>query len=365
MKIIQLIYSLCSGGAERFVVNLSNELAAMGHDVTLCMLLSSDESKYVFNRQFLSEDVKFVSLGFGQGFSWSKVRRVENFIGNVCPDIVHCHLNVIPYIFRLAVTCPDIRFVHTLHSVAECASGYRMQKAINKWFYRHEKVLPVTISQKCYESYESYYGLNNAHCVLNGCPTPVKTDLFQEVTREVDSFKKDTNTPVFIHVARFHPYKNQKLLIESFNKLDSMGVDFVLLVVGDGYESEGRLMVDMACNQIHFLGLKKNVTDYLLCSDAFCLTSFNEGLPISLLEALSCGVVPICTRAGGIPDVIEEGVSGLLAKDFDVNSYTDKLVDFVNKPDIINKTILRRSFEQQYSMKVCAEKYISIYKGGN
>ena len=40
MKIIQLIYSLCSGGAEKFVVDLSNQLALMGHDVTLCMLLA-------------------------------------------------------------------------------------------------------------------------------------------------------------------------------------------------------------------------------------------------------------------------------------------------------------------------------------
>jgi glycosyltransferase involved in cell wall biosynthesis len=244
-------------------------------------------------------------------------------------------------------------------------SGFseKIREAINKWFYRHEKVLPVTISQKCYESYESYYGLNNAHCVLNGCPTPIKTDLFQEVTREVDSFKKDTNTPVFIHVARFHPYKNQKLLIESFNRLDSLGVDFVLLIVGDGYDEEGRFLVDSSCDRIHFLGLKRNVTDYLLCSDAFCLTSLNEGLPISLLEALSCGVVPICTKAGGIPDVIEDGVTGMLVKDFDVESYTGCLQKFIGELGLIDRNALKQLFDNQYSMRVCAEKYIAIYEG--
>lgn len=363
MKIVQLIYSLCSGGAERFVVSLSNELAAMGHDVTLCMLLTVDDPKFVFNRQFLSRDVKFVSLGFDQGFSLSKVRLVEDFIGNLTPEVVHCHLNVIPYVFRLSVRYPNMRFIHTIHTVAKCASGYRIQRIINKWFYSHEKVVPVTISQKCNESYVDYYGLDNARCVINGCTSTVRTELFEDVAREVMSFKTDINTPVFIHVARFHPYKNQQLLIESFNRLDSLGVDFVLLIVGDGYDTEGRFLVDKSCDKIHFLGLKRNVTDYLLCSDAFCLTSLNEGLPISLLEALSCGVVPICTKAGGIPDVIEDGVTGMLAKDFDVESYTGCLQKFIGELGLIGRDALKHLFDNQYSMRVCAEKYIAIYEG--
>ena len=221
----------------------------------------------------------------------------------------------------------------------------------------------MTISQKCNESYESYYGLNNAKCVINGCIAPVKTGLYGEVTKEVEAFKKDSDTPVFIHVARFQPYKNQRLLIESFNKLDSMGVDFVLLVVGDGYESEGRFLSDMACEKIHFLGLKGNVADYLLCSDVFCLTSLNEGMPISLLESLSCGLVPICTKAGGIPDVIEDGKTGMLATDFGVDSYVGRLLEFVTNPDIIDRKALKELFEKRYSMRVCVEKYIYIYEG--
>ena len=77
MKIIQLIYSLCSGGAERFVVSLSNQLAEMGHDVTVCMLLSSGNEKYMFNRQFMRPEVHFHSMDFEPGFSLRKVRALE------------------------------------------------------------------------------------------------------------------------------------------------------------------------------------------------------------------------------------------------------------------------------------------------
>ena len=146
MKIIQLLYSLSSGGAERFVVSLSNQLAEMGHDVTVCMLLSSGNDKYIFNRQFMRPDVHFHSMGFEPGFSLRKVRALEQYVLSVNPDVVHCHLNVIPYVFRLSLISRDIRFVHTLHSVAENASGKDWQRVINRFFYSKGYIVPVLIT---------------------------------------------------------------------------------------------------------------------------------------------------------------------------------------------------------------------------
>ena len=62
MKIIQIIYSLCPGGAEKFVVDLSNQLATMGHDVTLCMLRDVTDESLTFNKQFLQSNVKLHSM---------------------------------------------------------------------------------------------------------------------------------------------------------------------------------------------------------------------------------------------------------------------------------------------------------------
>ena len=111
MKILQLIYSLSSGGAEKFVVDLSNQLAKMGHDVTLCMMLRDDKiDTLTFNKQFLSSSVKFHSMQFVRGFSLGKCRQLEKYIMNENPDVVHCHLNVIPYIYKLAIQNKKIKF---------------------------------------------------------------------------------------------------------------------------------------------------------------------------------------------------------------------------------------------------------------
>ena len=104
MKIIQIIYSLCSGGAEKFVVDLSNQLATMGHEVTLCMLLDdTTDERLTFNKQFLNNAVNFHSMKFEPGFSICKVNKVEKYIRAESPDIVHCHLNVIPFVYCLSI----------------------------------------------------------------------------------------------------------------------------------------------------------------------------------------------------------------------------------------------------------------------
>lgn len=359
MKIIQLIYSLCSGGAERFVVSLSNQLAEMGHDVTICMLLSDKNTSYIFNCQFMNSHVKFHSMRFMPGFSLKKVSEIETYILSEQPDVVHCHLNVIPYVFRMAVTHKDIRFIHTLHSVAENASGRKWQKYINRFFYKNGYITPVTISEKCRESYMHYYGLPSPVSIDNGCELPRKSIKFDAVTTEVESYKNNKTTPVFIHVARFHGLKNQKLLIEAFNELDRKGEDFVLLVIGDGFDQgPGAELKRRACAKIHFLGLKNNVADYLYCSDAFCLTSIYEGLPISLLEAMACGVVPICTNVGGIPDVVSEGRTGYLSE-LQIADYCRAIELFIKYR--LNPEWVVEQFVDNFSMNNCAQKYIQVY----
>jgi glycosyltransferase involved in cell wall biosynthesis len=359
MKIIQLIYSLASGGAERFVVSLSNQLAEMGHDVQICIMLSSNDNKNVFNSQYLTSGIKLHSFGFDRGFSIAKLRTVEKFILEYKPDVVHCHLNVIPYIYRLSLIRKDIRFIHTIHNMAENAVGKSWQKVVNRFFYGKSLILPVTISDKCRLSYMQYYRLGAPDSIDNGCVLPQKSPSFQDVANEVSSYKRTHNTRVMIHVARFHAQKNQSMLIDIYNKLEKSGLDFLLLILGEGFDSgDGLQLKKKAGERIYFLGVKSNVADYLMCSDAFCLTSIYEGLPISLLEALACGVTPICTNVGGIPDVIKDGINGYLSE-CTPESYISAIQRYINGN--IQKETLKAYFAKHYSIALCAERYVNVY----
>lgn len=360
MKIIQIIYSLSSGGAERFVVDLSNELANMGHDVTVCMLLEDNNTRLTFNKKFINNNVKFHAMNFDKGFSIHKSDLLQAYIKKENPDIVHCHLNVIPYVFRLCLFYRHIKFFHTLHSIAEYTFDSKLQYYFNKFYYKLNLIRPICISKLCQKSYEDLYNLFNAPVINNGRAMPVVSNKFLAVKKEVECLKKNTTSPVFIHVARFSPEKNQQMLIDSFNALFEEGIDFVLLVIGSGYDSEtGKQLQKQACKNVYFLCEKDNVCDYMLCADAFCLTSNYEGLSITLLEALACGLTPICTSVGGIPDVIEDDITGYLSPNQNVGLYVKNLKRFMTRP--LNKDYLINYFKENYSMDICAKKYEKEY----
>ena len=118
----------------------------------------------------------------------------------------------------------------------------------------------------------------------------------------------------------------------------------------------------MACERISFWGQQDNVSDYLFCSDAFCLSSFYEGLPISLLEAISTGCVPICTPVGGIPDIIQDGKTGYLSKTVELHDYIDAILNYLNNPNLIQRNSLIKYFKENFSIEKTVDNYLQVYE---
>lgn len=360
MKIVQIISGLYHGGAQKFVVDLSNELLAKGHDVTVLSLHGGNEEKE-FNKQFLHDGVHYKCFKIEEMSMIRILKEVNNYLYLLKPDIIHCHLAVIQYIIP-TIVFTKYKVFHTLHSLAQYADGGGGWHAkLYKFMYKAKLVIPITISDECHRSFSEYYHLNCDIMIPNGCEQAEITSDIEAVRKEVAGYKSSLNTKVFIHVARFHEAKNQKLLVDSFNSLYEKGIDFTLLVLGSGFDSnEAKEITSKACSKIHFIGPKNNVGDYLACSDAFCLSSLYEGLPISLLEALSMNVVPICTPVGGIVNVIEDEKSGYLSSDLTIESYVNAVLRYLR--DYKGQFELKALYKNNYSMESCAKKYLDIYR---
>lgn len=362
MKIIQLVFHLGPGGGEKFVVNLSNQLVSYGHEVIIMQIRNDQDGFDIhFNKKFLSDKVKYINLGLTKGFTLGKCVQVMKSIKNLNPDVVHSHLNVLPYYYPLAIISRKIKFIHTLHSVANKECSNRKQQILNRWVYKHKYVIPVNISEECRLSFENLYKLSSEHCIVNGCPQISQTDALQEVSNEIKKLKHSETSKIFLHIARFNEAKNQGMLISAFNKIIEMGIDAELLVIGVGFESDkGLELKKTACERIHFLGPKSNVGDYLSCSDFFIMSSLWEGLPISLLEAMSAKVIPVTTPAGGIKDVIVDGENGFMSLDFQETNFIETIKRAISTK--ISKEKIYESFVKSYSIEECASKYIEVYK---
>ncbi len=234
-------------------------------------------------------------------------------------------------------------------------------KNVTKFLLEH-RILPITISDICLISYKDFYGLDNAAMIENGRSEVIPTQQFHAVKKEILSYKANKNTPVFIHLGKFSKQKNHQLLIDTFNRVDKKGADFLLLIIGADFDSdEGKQLQKGACDKIKFLGTKQNVNDYLLNANAFCLSSIYEGLPISLLEALSAGCVPICTPAGGIPNVITHGVTGILSDDFSDLGYYEAVMSYLNNRVPIDREVFIQYFKENYSINKSAILHHELY----
>ena len=356
MKILQLSYSLSSGGAERFVVDLCNRLAENPKDEVV--LLTTDDESVPKNVHYLgdvSPKVRFVNLHCPSGLCRKAFVEVYRTIKREKPDVVHAHCNLLLLMFP-AMVISGVKYVHTLHSVAEACLHRAWMKGLYHWFYKN-RIQPVTISKACQQSYVDLYGDSKAVCVTNG-REPLKPS--GKVPSDV-AFLQNEDTPVFIHVARCAPMKNQPRLFKAFERLQAEGVNFHLIVLGSGYEGEWKKRY--AGNpQIHIIGERKNVADYMAMADFFVLSSDYEGLPLSLLEAMSLGVVPICTPAGGIVDVIEDGKNGYCSPSFDDGDFYHTIKKALDEQGVLNRELIKREYEAHYSMKVCAEKYNQVYR---
>lgn len=157
--------------------------------------------------------------------------------------------------------------------------------------------------------------------------------------------------------------KNQDLLIDAFNEIISQKHNVILLIIGSGFDSEkGNELKRRAHNGIYFLGEKHNVQDYLLCSDAFCLSSIYEGLPITLIEALACGCIPLSTPVSGVVDLVVNNENGFISANFTLDSYVEMLLRYLKNHESINNQRLLELFRAKLSMRACAESYYDFYK---
>lgn len=356
MKILQLAYSLSSGGGERFMVDLSNRLAENPQNEVILLTTNDDRNpKNVHYLGDVSPKVRFINLHSPSGFALKSFWGVYKTIRREKPDVVHAHCSLLLLVLP-ALLIREVKFVHTLHSLASVCLEHKWMKGLFRWFYQH-RVQPITISNTCQQSYVDLYHSDRAVCIING-----REPLVASGNRPVDvDFLEDNVWPVFIHVARCNPLKNQPRLFRAFDRLKADGVKFHLVVLGRGYAEEWlpRYQND-AC--IHIIGERKNVADYMALADFFVLSSDFEGLPLSLLEAMSMGVVPVCTPAGGVVDVIEDGQNGYCSPSFDDEDFYQTIRRALDELGKLSRSLIKKDYEDNYSMKVCAKKYYDVYK---
>lgn len=360
MKVLEIIPQLSSGGAERFVVDLCNELCQR-HNVTLMVYYNLAEHGFYLHE--LSTRVKVISLDKKIGRDFRLFQKVDQVIKSIRPDVVHIHTRAINYIFPSLLIRRGLKCFMTIHSAADKEAGNKAGKILRKILFRG-RIVPVTISEESLRSFKDFYGID-APMIPNGRNVKRDRCVPEAIVNEVASYKKTSKTRVLVNVARFTEVKRQDMLARIIARLSGEGYDITSLFIGKHLDKDVLNDVrKVKCEDIHILGEKNNPLDYLMLADAFCLCSSYEGMPISLIEAMGLGIVPVCTPVGGIVDVIDQS-NGFLSDNLSEEAYYGALKRFL-ETDQAELDVMRNSLiasYEPYSMSECALKYETLFKG--
>lgn len=358
MKIIEVIPHLKSGGAEKFVLDLSASFIRIGHECHVVTLMNPSSDDLLYSQ--LDEKVKKISLGKKLGNDWSIFKKLFNYIKKEEPDVVHFHIGAIKYGLLSVFLYKKCKYFATIHSEARREAGHGIEKWVRKFMFGLKMMLPITISEESEVSFKKFYGYH-ALMIPNGTSSYNPKDL--RVLK--DKYHGDVDF-LFVHAGRIHPVKNQKMLISAIEKVQKDGYKVRLLILGRADNDEIMHFIKKhSSDTIVYLGEKSNVRDFVAISDAFCLSSHQEGLPITALESFSVGIPVLATPVGGCLNVIINNITGYLAKEVSEGAYVEVLKKFMNITTSQREHMRKESlleFKAKYSIEKCAEKYVETFR---
>lgn len=361
MKILEIIPQLASGGAERFAVDLSNELSRQ-HEVYLATFFEGETSN--FYKPDLFPEVKHIIMGKKTGLSLGFFFKISSLISKISPDIIHIHLAAINYVFPYLLLHRNVKCFMTIHSDAFKETNGKIGHIARNFCFKNRYITPITISNGSQHSFKECYKMD-APLIFNGRMIPDNFTVSHSVQEEFKLYKRTSKTKVLINLARFSSIKRQPLIAKCVKRLCNEGFDFTFLMIGQTRDVDIlNGVLENKCPALYVLGEKNNPLEYLQLADAYCLFSTYEGMPISLIEALATSTIPICTPVGGIVDVVENRKNGLLTKDLSEQEVYITLKDFLLMEDATiskMKDSARKSFSS-YSIEETARQYLDIFE---
>jgi L-malate glycosyltransferase len=193
----------------------------------------------------------------------------------------------------------------------------------------------------------------------------VNCDVYKRNPEMAAEMRKEyalNNERVLVHLSNFRPVKRLTDVIEIFDRVHKQ-IPSKLLLIGDGPD---RSVAEWLAVQkgIHadvlFLGKQDRVQDKLAIADIMLMPSELESFGLAALEAMACEVVPIATRAGGVPEVIEHGKSGYLADVGDVETMARYALELLTDEQRLQE--MAKQARAVALDRFCAPKIVAQYE---
>jgi glycosyltransferase involved in cell wall biosynthesis len=358
LSIIMDSYGNPHAGTESQVLKLVQGLVEKGWDVRFAVFRSSD---YLKSSRF---PMAVDDLGIGRisdPANWLRVFRYGRQLRSEGFSLVHCFFNdssvICPPMMRLAGLAPiisrrDMGFWYT--------GGYQKMLRLTGRFVK----AAICNSRAVAEMTQNVEDLpaQKIHVIYNGYP---ETE-HKKTGPKSDAAETSKDTLVIGIVANLRPIKRIEDLIRALDLLVESGHKVELRVVGGGEKAPYETLIAELGLQahVHLLGSQAEPETFIENFDIAVLCSESEGFSNAIIEYMRCSKPVVCTRTGGNPEIVSDGLNGYLVQVGNVAELADKLATLIEHPEL-RETMGREgaaSVRGRYSIETMLAEHIALYQ---
>lgn len=362
MRILYTLPDLHFGGTSNLLAQtLSNLLPE--HEVFL-IYFGVDET---MRKKFEAKGIFPVRINYyGIKDALKASSELREFIKKERIEVVHSNLILDKLLVGMAIQTLKIKSVATIHSadtlLAEKSLKHKLWFKLENLLHNRvfDKTIVVSAAAKHIALSKRKIKDKKINILFNGIQ---KLEKYSPKNLIFDG-EEDI---IFGTACRFQEIKGLHRLIEVFSKLHEDFPNSKLILIGDGPlrdSLEKTIKKYHLENSVYITGFTDNVEVYLNQLHYYVNSSLSEGLPISVLEALSLGKPVIASNVGGLPEVIEENYNGILVNFEDIEETVNKTKKFLfkfHKNYYKIETNAMKSFEASFSSNIFLHKLLKIY----
>jgi N-acetyl-alpha-D-glucosaminyl L-malate synthase BshA len=363
------------GGSGVVATELGIELAALGHEVHFISYsqpfrLTGREEGIFYHEVPVSSYPLFEFPPYDLALA-SRMAEVAEFCSL---DLLHVHY-AIPHSVSallarqmLAARGRRLPFVTTLHGTDITLVGLdRSYLPITRYAIQESDGVTSISNYLKEKTYEHFGVTRGIEVVTNFVNCDVYTPVTDAAVRsEARKRLAAPNEAILMHLSNFRPVKRVLDVVRIFAQV-ARQVPAKLVLVGDGPDRSAAewLAHDLEIHEkIHFMGKQERVNELLPLADLMLMPSELESFGLAALEAMACKVPSIATRVGGVPELIDDGVTGLLYPVGNVEDMAEGAVALLKDRDRLEtmREAGRRTAQKRFCSSLVVPQYVRYYE---
>lgn len=294
------------------------------------------------------------------------LKKLKDIIRIINPDLI-CTATIKPNLYTaLVIRTRNIKQIANITGLGYAFMGGKIKTRIFTILYR---IAFKNINQVFFQNNDDYKQMLESKALNNNQQLYVLPGSGVDLEKYCFSKMRKNSFITFLYSGRLLADKGLYELVEAFKKVKFIYPNISLVLIGNYFLANPSAISKSTVDEwikdgtIKYLGMVDNVSEIVKECDCVVLPSYREGMPRSLLEASSMGRPIITVDSIGCKDVVEDGVTGYMAKVRDVDSLAKAMIKFIELP--FDKKIEmglngRRKMEQEFDQKIVIQKYLEV-----